>query len=102
MSVTFDFSNNAPYLLEIRHTQTDLAGNPKEEITILDATDEDGVAEWLSNQFGEKLHELNGCPLYMELSSWASLHAGEGELEYELEHYEGMDTYEVWLSNREE
>lgn len=72
MSVTFDLSNNAPYLLEIRHTQTDLAGNPKEEITILDATDEDGVAEWLSNQFGEKLHELNGCPLYMELSSWAS------------------------------
>ena len=72
MSVTFDISNNAPYLLEIRQTQTDLAGNLKEAITILDATDEDGVAEWLSNQFGEKLHELNGCPLYMELSSWAS------------------------------
>ena len=92
-----DYSNNANDILEIKHKV-----NNKEEIYIFNAKDENIISEWISNNIGEYLHCLNGCPIYMELSSWAYINAGADSLEYSLDSYTDIDSseWEICLLNR--
>lgn len=53
---------------------------------VFDAQAEDTISNFLAEKIGDRLHELNGCPLFMEASSWCVM-AGIGET-YEDEEFE--------------
>ena len=92
-----DYSNGADNILIITHNIKDIT----EEI-IFSATDEDTISEWIANNIGEQINEINGCPIFMEISSWADLNAGVDGLKYTLENYPGINDSEwtIKLSTR--
>ena len=95
--VTHDFSNGAEAVLIISELRKDSCGRSYSITTILDANDESGNAEWINNNIGETLHQLNGCPVYMELSAWAYNNAGVEETDYSFDNYDGLDNWSAYL-----
>jgi len=93
-----DYSYDKDFILEITHY------TEKIEQFIFSADDEDNIATWIDANMGEHINNVNGCPLFMELSSWASINAGQNEIEYTLNNYPTIDSskWKIMLWNRSE
>lgn len=74
-----DYSNGADVVAIIEISKEDWE-------YVFDAQAEDTISNFLAEKIGDRLHELNGCPLFMEASSWCVM-AGIGET-YEDEEFE--------------
>ena len=66
-----DYSNGADVVAIIEISKEDWE-------YVFDAQAEDAISDFLAEKIGDRLHELNGCPLFMEASSWCVM-AGIGE-----------------------
>ena len=84
-----DYSNGADDILVIQHHTKAMINE-----VIFNATEEDNISEWITNNIGEQINEINGCSIFTEVSSWASLYAGEDELKYTLDNYPELDDSE--------
>lgn len=92
-----DYSNGADNILVITHNAKSITDK-----VIFKATDEDTISEWIANNIGEQINDINGCPIFMEVSSWASLNVGENGLKYLLANYPDIDAskWVIELCNR--
>ncbi len=84
--VNIDRSKGADVVLRITH-----ATEESIERYTFDRFDEDGISEFIAEHVGEQLHELNGCPIFMEIVGWASGDFGEQDDEYSELGYFGLD-----------
>lgn len=92
-----DYSNGTDNILVITHNTKSITDK-----VIFRATDEDTISEWIASNIGEQINDINGCPIFMEVSSWASLNAGENGLKYSLANYPDIDAskWVIELCNR--
>lgn len=72
-----DYSNGAEIIAVIQINDCEY---------VFDAQDEESIADFLAEKIGDRLHELNSCPMFMEASAWCTM-AGVGET-YEDEEFE--------------
>ena len=80
---TVDYSNGANCVLSITHNR-----NGKSNTYLFNHSDEDAISNFISEHIGEQLHDLNGCPIYMEVAGWSACFEGSCDEEYSLNNYD--------------